>query len=121
MKRFAHGCCILLATCLLTGTADAHATLAKAIPAVGSTLGEAPAQVILEFTERIEPALSTIQVNNASGTQVSAGRATLIPGRDDTLAVALPPILPGTYKVTWKVVSEDTHVTRGSFTFTVLP
>ena len=38
------------------------------------------------------------------------------------LHVSLPPGLnAGTYKVVWRVVSVDTHVTEGSFTFQVVP
>ena len=35
------------------------------------------------------------------------------------LKVSLPPLGPGTYRVAWRVVSVDTHVTSGSFTFQV--
>jgi methionine-rich copper-binding protein CopC len=35
------------------------------------------------------------------------------------LLVTLKPIKPGTYRVTWRVLSVDTHVTEGDFTFRV--
>jgi len=35
------------------------------------------------------------------------------------LHVSLPRLGPGTYKVVWRVVSVDTHVTNGNFTFRV--
>jgi copper resistance protein C len=112
--------------CLLTvgfsaSMALAHAMLAKAAPAVGSTIRDTPTQVVLEFTEQIEPVFSTIQVEDGNGNQVSEGAAALAGRRRDALAVKLADIGPGTYKVTWKAVSVDTHVTRGSFSFTVLP
>ncbi|MGA8656942.1 MAG: copper resistance protein CopC [Chthoniobacterales bacterium] len=37
------------------------------------------------------------------------------------LEVALPPLKPGKYKVIWRAVSVDTHVTTGNFTFEVTP
>ena len=37
------------------------------------------------------------------------------------LLVSLPQLAPGTYKVTWRVLSVDTHVTEGDFTFDVAP
>jgi methionine-rich copper-binding protein CopC len=35
------------------------------------------------------------------------------------LRVSLPPLEPGRYRVTWRVLSVDTHVTEGDFTFEV--
>ena len=37
------------------------------------------------------------------------------------LTVSVGNLPAGTYKVTWKVTSVDTHKTHGSFTFTVQP
>ena len=37
------------------------------------------------------------------------------------LRVTLAPLAPGTYRVVWRVLSVDTHVTEGDFTFTVVP
>ena len=35
------------------------------------------------------------------------------------LQVPLKPLGPGTYRVKWRVLSVDTHVTEGDFTFRV--
>jgi methionine-rich copper-binding protein CopC len=35
------------------------------------------------------------------------------------LQISLPQLKAGIYKVVWRVVSVDTHVTNGSFTFRV--
>jgi copper resistance protein C len=36
------------------------------------------------------------------------------------LSVSLPELKPGKYKVVWRAVSVDTHVTTGNFTFGLL-
>jgi methionine-rich copper-binding protein CopC len=36
------------------------------------------------------------------------------------LTVSLPELKPGKYKVVWRAVSVDTHVTTGNFTFELL-
>ena len=36
------------------------------------------------------------------------------------LHISLPQLRAGTYKVVWRVVSVDTHVTNGNFTFRVV-
>jgi hypothetical protein len=42
------------------------------------------------------------------------------PSNQALLHVSLPPLETGTYKVVWRVVSVDTHVTSGNFTFRVV-
>ena len=106
----------LFASCPL---ADAHAMLDRANPAVGGTVATAPRAVTLTFTEKIEAALSTVRVEDASGARVDQGKPQLEGGNRNVLRVNLKVLGPGTYKVTWKVLSVDTHRTEGSFTFQV--
>jgi copper resistance protein C len=99
--------------------AHAHAFLDHASPAVGSTLQRAPATISIWFTQELEPAFSTVEVRDQSGSRVDAGDAQ-VDARDATLLHAtLKPLPPGTYKVAWRVVSVDTHPTDGTFTFRV--
>jgi methionine-rich copper-binding protein CopC len=35
------------------------------------------------------------------------------------MAISLPPLQAGKYKVVWRIVSIDTHVTKGNFTFRI--
>jgi methionine-rich copper-binding protein CopC len=55
--------------------AHAHAALAHASPSAGSTMRAAPHEVVLTFTERLEGAFSNLTVTDASGTEVSQGKA----------------------------------------------
>ncbi|HVO93729.1 MAG TPA: copper homeostasis periplasmic binding protein CopC [Terriglobales bacterium] len=103
---------------LLASRAQAHAHLDHASPAVGSTVA-APKSVTLWFTESLEPAFSTIEVRDAKGAAMQAGKATVDPGNHAELHVPLKSLPPGTYKVIWRVLSVDTHRTQGDFTFTV--
>jgi methionine-rich copper-binding protein CopC len=98
--------------------AAAHARLDHANPKVGSTVTTAPKQVVLTFTEKLEPAFSSIEVRNGSGADAQSGKARA--GADRTqLSVPLKALSPGTYTVIWKALSVDTHRTQGTFTFTV--
>jgi hypothetical protein len=106
----------LFASCAL---ADAHAMLDRASPAVGSTVATAPSAITLSFTEKIEPTFSSVRVEDASGARVDQGKPQLEGGSRNVLRVNLKALGPGTYKVTWKVLSVDTHRTEGSFTFQV--
>jgi copper resistance protein C len=111
---------IILALLAAPVAASAHAMLDHASPAVGSAAAAAPKEVVLSFTEKLEPKFSSIEVQNDKGAAVQAGKATLGAAPTD-LRVALKPLPPGTYKVIWRVLSVDTHRTNGSFTFRVGP
>ena len=100
--------------------AQAHAFLDRASPAVGSTVHTPPTEVRIQYTEALEPAYSTAHVEDASGATVSTG-AHVDAAEKSVLIVPLGPLKPGRYKVIWKVLSVDTHVTNGSFNFTVAP
>ena len=106
-------------TLMAIPAANAHPFLKQALPAAGSTVSHAPRQVSLWFTESIEPAFSKAVVRNARGKDVDRGHAHLARGKHAELQIALKPLPPGTYKVTWHVLSVDTHKTHGSFSFTV--
>ncbi|HKW80394.1 MAG TPA: copper resistance CopC family protein [Casimicrobiaceae bacterium] len=101
--------------------AGAHAFLDHASPAVGSTVHATPTRVRLWFTQELESAFSTLQVSNASGQRVDKADVQLDPADATLLSVSLPPLAPGRYRVTWRVLSVDTHATEGDFTFDVAP
>jgi methionine-rich copper-binding protein CopC len=95
----------------------AHAFVDHAEPAVGSQVHSAPAQVKIWFTERLEPALSKIQVFDTSGQEIDLRDAKIDQSNAALLTVSLPELKPGKYKVVWRAVSVDTHVTTGNFMF----
>jgi len=100
--------------------AGAHALLRESDPAAGSSVDRAPARVVLTFTERPEPGLSSIRVLDSGGRQVERGQAALVQGSPVQLAVGLGDLGEGTYTVAWRVVSrDDGHVTDGAFAFGV--
>jgi copper resistance protein C len=106
---------------VLTGAArvEAHAFLKNAEPGVGSTVQTSPNEVRIRFTENIEPAFSSIQVFDTSGKEVDKRDVHVDRSDRPLLHVSLPLLRAGIYKVVWRVVSVDTHVTKGSFTFRV--
>ena len=105
---------LLLAILGWSTTAQAHAFLDHASPAVGSMVAS-PSAVALYFTEQLEPKFSGAEVHSASGARVDRGKS--VSGNVMRLGVA--GLTPGSYSVTWHVLSVDTHKTQGSFGFTV--
>lgn len=99
----------------------AHAHLDRSTPAAGSMMKDAPKEVVIWFTEAVEPKFSSIEVRDAKGTTVQDGAASSVPGNTAQLRVGLKPLAPGTYTVKWRVLSVDTHRSQGDFSFRVGP
>ena len=100
------------------GHAWAHAFLQTAEPAVGSSVQRPPTQVVIDFTEEVEPRFSTFTVQDSHGMRVDKADPHLA-GDAAHLAVSLKPLAPGDYTVVWHATATDTHKTQGKFTFTV--
>ena len=77
-----------------------------------------PLQVrsLSSFTQNLEQRFSTVTVTDASGQRVDTGRPVI---SGSTMRVAVRGIRAGTYRVSWRVLSVDTHTTEGAFTFRV--
>jgi methionine-rich copper-binding protein CopC len=121
MKWFALWLFALIAPGLSATAARAHAFLDHAVPPVGGTVSASPPEIRLYFSEAIETRFSRIELTSLDGRPVNTGQASVDP-RDQMQFVLTVPALPfGRYKVTWHVVSVDTHPTQGDFTFEIKP
>ncbi len=101
--------------------AFAHAFLDSAAPRVGSTVRSPPKEVVLTFTQGVEPAFSKLEVTDLVGTHEEVGTAHTAGSDPRKLAVSVGLLTAGTYTVAWHVTSVDTHKTQGQFHFTVAP
>lgn len=106
---------IVVFTALASTQAFAHAFLDHASPRVGSTVAAAPQELTLWFTQKLEPAFSSVEVTGPNGSSI--GRKAQVSG--NTMRVGIKSAGPGAYHVHWQALSVDTHKTQGSFTFTV--
>ena len=110
---------IVAAVLLLSaGIAHAHALLEHADPRVGSTIKATPHEIVLTFSQKIEGAFSTVEVIDATGHRVDEGKPSV---EGNVMHVPVAISAPGSYRVKWHVLSVDTHVTEGAFTFQVRP
>jgi copper transport protein len=102
----------------VAAAAEAHAFLLSTSPADGSILTAPPTQVRLQFSEPVTPFGRGINVYSASGLKVAGiARAS---GRDLAAALDLPATPEaGTYVVEWRVTAQDTHPSRGTFSFSL--
>ncbi len=116
MRRSSLFVIVPLLLVLAAGEASAHAMLDHAEPRVGNKVATAPHQVTLWFTQKLEPAFSSVTVTDAAGKRVDTGKARV---SGDQMSVSLRSGGTGTYHVKWHVLSVDTHTTDGNFTFQV--
>ncbi|GAA2059354.1 copper resistance protein CopC [Catenulispora yoronensis] len=125
-RRFRHRLIALLTTALClwavaaAPAASAHATVVSTTPADNSLLQTAPDRVSITFSEPVELQLGALRVFAPDGTQAEVGSAEHLDGKPDTASVPLRGGLKdGTYVVSWRVISADSHPVRGAFTFSV--
>src|ERR1700744_3698601 len=118
MKRYLRPVVLAAALCLATGSAFAHAHPKVLEPAVGS-VGPAPTQVSIRFTEGLEPKLSSIQVAGANGAAVTQAKSVVDAADATHMTLALPALNPGAYSVHWISIAIDGHRTEGNYPFTV--
>jgi copper resistance protein C len=109
----------LVAWAFGVGFALGHSGLQRTEPPVESNLKRPPSEVKLYFTERLEPAYSTVRVTDDHGAQVDRQDAHVDPSNPLLLRATLQPLEHGTYTANWRVLSVDGHVTEGRFTFQV--
>jgi methionine-rich copper-binding protein CopC len=107
------------ALALWPAVALAHAVLVKSVPAQRATLAEPPPRIELWFNERLEPAYSKASVTNEAGTQVDLRDVAVSTEDPRRLSLSLPPLKPGRYTVSFRVLSVDGHVVESRLSFTV--
>lgn len=92
-----------------------------ASPRVGSVVQGSPNEVKVWFTEELEPAFSTLQVFDQAGKEVDRKDKQVDTSDRTAIRVSVPRLVPGVYRVKWRALSVDTHVTEGDFEFKVAP
>lgn len=107
--------CVVLAG---AGPASAHAVLLESSPTSGETLTSPPSEVVLRFSESVDPRLSSIAVTDLEGSSRSVGKAGSVAATE--LRIDVRRMDRGIMLTTWRAFSRvDGHVTVGSFAFGV--
>jgi hypothetical protein len=77
---------------------------------------------LLYYTQGVVTAFSHVHVVNDAGAVIPTGKLVSDPSDQQTVIVRLGRALglgPGGYSLSWQVTSVDTHVTQGTYHFTV--
>lgn len=98
--------------------ASAHVKMNKTVPADGATVAPGLTEIRLAFDRAIRVTL--VKVTKQESKSVVPATSQL-PRKFVTKArIALQPLAPGEYKVTWTGVGKDGHVMNGAFSFSVV-
>ncbi|MFJ8831181.1 copper resistance CopC/CopD family protein [Micromonospora aurantiaca] len=115
----AAGLLLLLVALLLApaSPAAAHAVLVSSSPAASAVVPEAPAQVVITFSEGVRKVPGKVRVIAPDGSRADRGEPTF-QGAEVTIPVD-PSGGRGTYLVSYRVISADSHPVSGAFTYSV--
>ncbi|MFJ8111316.1 copper resistance CopC/CopD family protein [Streptomyces sp. NPDC096132] len=102
------------------GPAAAHAKVRGTDPAEGGVVKTAPSEVTMTFTEDMTLLDDSIKVLDPDGRRVDVGTTEHVGSDRATARVALQSDLgDGTYTVSWKAVSADSHPIGEAFVFSI--
>jgi methionine-rich copper-binding protein CopC len=97
----------------------AHATLVGSSPATDSIVEGTPSVITATFDEPLLSDGSGLTLRDAAGTKVASGERT----SDDPASLSIteiPELAPGDYEVQWSAATDDGHLERGTWEFTVI-
>ena len=107
----------LVTSLFLSVSAQAHSPLQSVTPSDGAVLTAAPQAIEMRF--RGGARLIRFQLVNAGdGTKIGLGESHLM-DKSDEHRIILPPLPAGEFTASWRALSEDGHVIRGGFSFSV--
>lgn len=110
---------VIAAVAAIYSPINAHAVLVSSTPKDQAVLKTPPKQAILTFNSRIEKKVTQIVLLND-------GRKVKLPfgqnyaaGPANQITIALPSLGPGRYRLEYKVLATDGHLTPGLIRFTI--
>ncbi|MGS2616558.1 copper resistance CopC/CopD family protein [Micromonospora sp. LZ34] len=97
--------------------ASAHAVLVSSSPVSSAVVPNAPAEVVLTFSESVRKVPGKIRVIAPDGDRADRGEPTF---EGAVLTIPVDPAAGrGTYLVSFRVISADSHPVSGAFTYSV--
>jgi methionine-rich copper-binding protein CopC len=111
---------VIFAT-LIAAPVYAHAVLMGSSPKDKAVLAAPPQKVVLRFNARIEKQVSQVTLLDGKGRTVSLPPAPhgYTAGPPDQLIIPMPSLKPGNYRLKYRIMATDGHVTPGLIRFTV--
>jgi methionine-rich copper-binding protein CopC len=114
MKAFMIPTAVVLV--MAAAVVQAHAHLKQSTPAEGAIVSEMPAAIEMTFSESARVTAVSIQKDQEPKQTLKAPTGAAA----EHISVAVPKLAPGSYTLTWRVVSDDDgHIMSGALHFKV--
>ena len=112
-------CSVILLLAVLAATTPlcAHAVLMESKPKANSTVKGPDVPIWLRFNVRVDGKRSRLQVVTSDGSTVPVD--TPKQNAPDILESHVSGLKPGSYKLQWKALASDGHMSNGEVDFTV--
>ena len=111
---------IILATLALATAAHTHAVLVSSVPKDRDVLATPPDKVILRFDSRIEKRVARVTLTRASRKiALPKPKNGYTAGAAGELVIPMPKLKPGSYRLEYRVLATDGHITPGLIRFAV--
>ena len=107
----------LVAVLMPAAPARAHAAMTSATPEPGSVVARAPEEITITFTEGVTPVPDRTQVLAPDGKRITG--AVTAAGTTLRIQVRRADQPLGTYLVSYRIISADSHPVGGAMTFSV--
>jgi methionine-rich copper-binding protein CopC len=112
--------CVLASMMMASREARGHAVPVTVEPTANAVLPDPPHEVVIRFSERVDPRASTLEVLDVRGERVDHGGAVVDPADPWRYRLGLHGLGAGVYTVAWRVLSaDDGHITDGAHVFAV--
>lgn len=103
----------------MPSTIFAHAILVESEPKAASVVSTPPDQIKIWFNENVASEFKSLAVVNSAGKRVDNNDIRQAALDRSHIYTTVPKLPPDTYTVRYRVMSADTHIITGKFTFTV--
>lgn len=98
---------------------SAHAVMTKSSPEKDSIVQQSPKQIDIWFNEKVRSAHKSLAVTDSTGKRVDNKDVKQELLDQSHIFTTIPDLPPDTYTVRYRVMSADTHVISGKFSFTI--
>lgn len=100
---------------ILSSTVEPHAHLQSATPADGSVINASPSSIVLSFSQAGRLTALWIQKDEEPEQSIRSFPTT----EAQRISIPMPALAPGSYIVSWRIVSAHNHVMTGEIRFTL--
>lgn len=105
---------------LASGLALPHLKLVRSFPAADAVLAASPEKITIELSEAVELTGAKLTLATSSGAPIALGALRREPTAPKILRADVTTVLAaGGYAASWRTMSKDGHVVKGTFAFRV--